>query len=211
LCDLTQSLGKQDVTEVFEYCDLGVFSGHKFYGPKGSGVLYIQRHVQKRIAPIFSGGGQERGLRGGTQHASNAHGLFMSMSKALQEMPTNLSHFEMLTSHFRSQLILSGVNFIEIGERAARLPNTLNVRFVGFDADELLANIPEVEVSTGSACNSAVQEPSHVLLAHGLSVSEANECVRFSFGTSTALHEIDFAARSIQFALGRLRDIKMVG
>jgi len=203
-CDLTQSIGKIPVSEILTLVDFAVMSAHKFYGPKGIGVLYAKRDAQKVLDSLVPGGGQERGLRGGTPNVPGAFGLAKSLEFSMEDMETNSSKYAVLSHRFISNLIDLKINFEQIGEFAPRLSNTLNLRFNGYEADSLMANMPDVEVSTGSACNSAVVEPSHVLLAHGIGVLAANECIRFSFGISTTPEEIDFTCRRLAEAMSRI-------
>ena len=208
-CDITQSIGKEDASKVFREADFAVFTAHKFYGPKGSGLLYVARPVQGMIQPILGGGGQERGFRGGTPNVAGIVGMHEALRIAICEVNNSRDNFRFLNNSFRSGLVKIGVDFVEIGSGADRLENTINLRVVGIDAEALMANMPDVEISTGSACNSAVVEPSHVLLAHGLSAEEANQCVRISFGTSTVIQDIDFAVENISMAVARIRQIEL--
>lgn len=209
-CDITQSVGKEDIASVFKYSDLVVFTAHKFYGPKGAGILFASRDMQRQLVPIFGGGGQERGLRGGTPNTAAAVGLAHALRLANASQDFVASHYEQLTSVFLHELKAAGISFEIIGNNARRLPNTLNLRLLGFDAEILMANMPTIEVSTGSACNSAVVEPSHVLLAHGLTTYEASECIRFSFGKQTTMSEIQYTVSELARAMARIRQIEMV-
>lgn len=208
-CDVTQSIGKEDVSEVFSEADFAVFTAHKFYGPKGSGALYARRALQGMMLPIMGGGGQERGFRGGTPNVSGIAGMQEALRLATEDLLRSTDNFKFLSNALRSGLSESGVDFVEIGSGAKRLENTINLRVVGVEADALMANMPDVEISTGSACNSAVVEPSHVLLAHGLSVEEANQCIRISFGKSTLIEDIHFAVEEIAKAVSRIRQIEL--
>ena len=173
--------------------------------------MIATREAQAAIAPLFSGGGQERGLRGGTPNTTGAVGLAEALKRATSQVPNLNRHYEELASEFRTGIDSLGLDYVEIGDGSPRLPNTINVRFIGIDAEILMANMPKIEVSTGSACNSAVVEPSHVLLAHGLSVAEANQCIRFSFGKDTTVAEIMFAVHEITRAVERIRQIELAG
>lgn len=204
-CDVTQSIGKEDLGQVFSHSDFAVFSAHKFYGPKGSGALYATRNTQKMMQPLMVGGGQERGLRGGTPNVAGIVGLRQALNLAMSNLEVSKDRFRLLANTFRSGLSESLVEFIEIGSGASRLENTMNLRVLGVDADILMSNMPDVEISTGSACNSAVVEPSHVLLAHGLSAEEASQCIRVSFGTNTSVDEVNFAVKEIAIAVAHIR------
>lgn len=209
-CDVTQSIGKEDVTSVFSHCDSAVFTAHKFYGPKGSGALFASRSVQRMMQPLFGGGGQERGLRGGTPNVPGIVGLCEALRLAMGCLREARDNFRLLSKALTLGLSELGVDFIEIGSGVTRLENTINLRIFGVEADALMANMPQIEVSTGSACNSAVVEPSHVLLAHGLSTGEANQCVRISFGKDTSIEEVQLAVTEIARAVARIRQIELV-
>jgi len=204
LCDATQSIGKVELPDFSAFADLVAFSGHKFFGPKGSGVLLATRDAQKAMTPLLAGGGQERGLRGGTPNTPAAAGLAAAAEFAFAELEQNLTRAGALTSALRSGLRGRGLVMEEVGAHAPRLSNTVNIRIVGIDAEALMAQMPHIEISTGSACNSAVVEPSHVLLAHGLSHTEAGECVRISHGKWTTDEDIDGAIESIDRAVSAL-------
>jgi cysteine desulfurase len=208
-CDVTQSIGKEDVGVVFRQSDIAVFTAHKFYGPKGSGALYATRSAQQLMQPMLGGGGQERGLRGGTPNVPGIVGLNEALSLAMDNLSHARNHFRLLGRAFRLGLRESGIDFVEVGSGATRLENTINLRMFDVEADALMANMPQVEVATGSACNSAVVEPSHVLLAHGLSTEEANQCVRVSFGKDTSIEEVHFAVAGIVSAVARIRQIEL--
>jgi cysteine desulfurase len=158
---------------------------------------------------VLGGGGQERGLRGGTPNVPGIVGLHKALTLATEDLNDTRNHFRLLGSAFRLGLRDFGIDFVEIGLGVTRLENTINLRIVGVEADALMANMPQVEVSTGSACNSAVVEPSHVLLAHGLSTDEANQCIRVSFGKDTSIEDVHFAVTEIVNAVARIQQIEL--
>lgn len=207
-CDVTQSIGKEDVSAVFSQADFAVLSAHKFYGPKGSGALYASRSAQQMMQPVLGGGGQERGLRGGTPNVSGIVGLQEALNLAVGNLIGARNHFRLLSSVFRLGLRESDIDFVEVGSRVTRLENTINLSIFRIEADALMANMPQIEVSNGSACNSAVVEPSHVLLAHGLTTEEANQCVRVSFGKDTSIVDVQLAVTEIAKAVARIRQIE---
>lgn len=205
--DATQLVGKGALGAVSSAADLLICSSHKIYGPKGAGALVAGRSVQKQIAPIMAGGGQERGIRGGTHNTASIVGFGLAAELAAKEQASDAARVDQLANRLltrlRSQLPEIQVN----GDRAERLSNTLNLRFVGADAEAVMASMPEVCVSAGSACNSAVPSPSHVLLAMGMSGREASESLRISLGRPTTQAEIDIAASSIVAAVSRVREL----
>ena len=208
--DCTQSIGKVDLGSYFQVADMAVLSAHKFYGPKGVGVLKISRDLQKLIMPLFAGGGQERGLRGGTQNVPGIAGMALALKNALNDQRQFSENSRYLSKKFLSILDVAEIDYRVIGANATRLTNTLNIRFLGVEAEMLMTHVPEIEVSTGSACNSAVVEPSHVLLAHGLSVTEANECIRFSFGKTTTIHDIEYVGNRVASAVRHILERDLV-
>jgi cysteine desulfurase len=203
--DLTQAIGKIPVLDFTSQLDCGFFSGHKIYGPRGIGVLFMKRSLQKQVKKLLSGGGQERGFRGGTENLPSVMALNIALQKAIQCQEIDSIKSQELTRLFESELSLKGIRFCRTAGEANVVPNTLSLRFVDCDADAILANAPEVEASTGSACEYANPEPSHVLLAMGFSRTEASEVIRFSFGRSTSRHEVSVACGAVADAIELLR------
>lgn len=205
--DATQLIGKGDLKSVPSSADLMVFSSHKLYGPKGAGALVASRQVQRSLVPIASGGGQERGLRGGTQNTPAIVGFGLAAELAMKEQPSDTARIGKLATDFFTTLE-SRIPDIEVnGGRTERLSNTLNVRFRGADAEAVMASMPEIQVSAGSACQSAMPTPSHVLLAMGKTSVEAAESLRFSLGRPTTSDEIQAAAASVATAVARVREL----
>lgn len=205
--DITQLLGKGSVTEAVEAADLAVCSSHKIYGPKGVGALIASRAVQRRISPLMEGGGQERGLRGGTQNTAAIVGFGAAAELVERHGADDNARIADLTRHLLRSLHSGLENFEINGEGAEVLPNTLNVRFVGADAEAVMASMPHVCVSAGSACHAASPAPSHVLLAMGRKPREADESLRISLGRPTTSDEVDIAAAAIIRAVSRVRKL----
>lgn len=188
-CDAAQAVGKTylDCTTV----DLMSISGHKIYGPKGIGALYIRHRPRVRLDPLFSGGGQERGLRSGTLPTP----LIVGFGRALEIACDSMSEEEARLGVLRAAL-LEGLETIFPGLRvngaaAPRLSGALNLLFPpGATARGLMAALPDVAVSTGSACSSAEIAPSYVLTAMGLDAKDAARCLRLSVGRFTSTREI---------------------
>jgi cysteine desulfurase len=204
-CDVTQAAAKMDVDLGTSGVDLAVLSSHKIYGPKGAGALVAPRDVQRSLVPIFAGGGQEHGLRGGTHDTAAISGFGLAAEIAAKELARDVAHTAALRDRLVSDLhaMLPGVELISA--EVARLCNTANLRFAGADAEAVMASMPDVAVSSGSACQSAVPSPSHVLLAMGYDRRSASECVRFSVGRPTTEEEIAFAVRRVVEAVTRIR------
>lgn len=199
--DATQIVGKLPFDVQAAGVDLASVSAHKLYGPKGVGALFVGRRV--RLDPITHGGGHERGLRSGTLNVPGIVGFGRAASLAL-----SADHADRL-GQLRDRLtraLTNQVSDVEVmGEDAAKLPNTVNLRFVGADAEAVMANAPEVMVSSGSACTALTPEPSHVLLAMGLDRTASTECLRISVGRPTLEREVDDAAEMLAAAVRRVR------
>ncbi|MFL1598519.1 cysteine desulfurase [Gordonia amicalis] len=206
--DATQLAGKAPIGEASSIADLMVLSSHKIYGPKGAGALIADRHAQARLVPLFPGGGQERGLRGGTQNTSAIAGFGLAAELAAKEVRADEERLTALASTLLEELKASLPGVVELnGSKGNRLTNTLNLRFVGADADAVMASMPDVAVSSGSACQSAVPTQSHVLLAMGLSDLEASESLRISLGRPTTESEVSRATERIVEAVTRVREL----
>lgn len=203
--DATQLLGKGARGDVITDADIMVCSSHKMYGPKGAGALVANRRIQRSIVPIASAGGQERGIRGGTQNTPSIVGFGLAAELAMKEESSDSARIGRLSDALLASL-LNRLPDIEVnGAAAKRLSNTLNVRFVGADAEAVMASMPNVFVSAGSACQSAVPMPSHVLLAMGLSGTAASESLRISLGRPTTEQDVEEAIDSIVEAVSRVR------
>ncbi|MCX7980404.1 MAG: cysteine desulfurase [Bacteroidia bacterium] len=205
LCDTTQAIGKIPVSLPDLDVDIAVLSAHKFYGPKGIGALFIRRKNPRVVLrPLLYGGGHERGLRSGTLAVPLIVGMAAALQATLTELPAAterlLSLREKLWQGIQALYPSARVN----GASAPRLPNTLSVTFPGLKASDIMARAPYLAVATGSACTSAKPEPSHVLLAMGLSPAEAKATLRFSLGLPTTEADIDLALDYLRVALSAL-------
>ena len=205
--DVTQMVGKGPIDGVAKCADLMVFSSHKIYGPKGAGALVATRQVQKELVPIVAGGGQERGLRGGTQNTPAIVGFGLAAELAMKEQLSDAARIGQLASELLNEITARIPDIQLNGGKADRLSNTLNLRFVGADAEAVMAWMPDVLVSAGSACQSAVSTPSHVLTAMGVSEVAASESIRISLGRPTTLEELRAAASAIVDAVTRVREL----
>jgi cysteine desulfurase len=203
--DAAQAFGKVPLDVQAQHIDLLSISGHKVYGPKGIGALYVRRRPRIRLEPLFYGGGQERGLRSGTLPAPLCIGLGEAASVAAADMMADADRLAAIRNRFLDR-IMSGLPDTRVnGSMEHRLPHNLNLTFPGVNAQELLAAVPELAMSTGSACSSAAVEPSYVLAALGLSEADARATIRFAIGRPTAEEEALRAADRLVSAVQGLR------
>jgi len=182
-------------------------SGHKIYGPKGVGALYVRRKPRLRIEPQMSGGGQERGLRSGTLPHPLVVGLGTACEVANQEMAAD----EAWVKHLGDRLhktITSDLDHVYLnGHPEHRYPGNLNLSFAYVEGESLLMALKGVAVSSGSACTSASLEPSYVLRALGVNDELAHTSIRFGIGRFTTEEEVDAAARLVVRHVSRLREM----
>lgn len=195
--DIAQAAGKVPLDLAGWRVDLASVSGHKFYGPKGIGALFVRRRPRVRLAPLFSGGGQERGLRSGTLPAPLIVGLGEACRLAQVEMADEAVRVGELRGHLLRRLQDALPGIAVNGSMAARLPGNLNLTFPAATAAELMRRSPALCVSTGSACSSAAVEPSYVLRALGLSDDAASRTLRIAIGRFTSPADVDFAAAAL--------------
>jgi len=201
--DMVQSLGVLPLELRGWGVDFGTFSAHKFYGPKGVGFLYLKRGLE--LPPVMLGGGQERGLRGGTHNVAGAYAAGVAASSAVKEQAQTYALLRGLQSRFIQGISrLEGLSFNHPPEGN---PKVVSVTAHGADGEGLLMNLDleGVAASLGSACSAGTLEPSHVLLALGLSELEARSSLRFSFGVGLSEAEVDAAAIAFGVALERSR------
>jgi cysteine desulfurase len=203
--DAAQGVGKLPIDVEAMHIDLLSISGHKIYGPKGIGALYVRRRPRVRLDPLFDGGGQERGHRSGTLPAPLCVALGEACAVAATEMAGEGARLGTLRNRLLQRL-REGVPDLRVnGDLDRRLPGNLNVAFPGVDALALLDTLPELALSTGSACTSAEVEPSYVLKALGLDDALAIGAVRIGLGRFTTEAEIEFAAEALTAAVRRQR------
>lgn len=178
--------------------DLLSLSGHKIYGPKGIGVLFIKREAQNAVSPLIYGGGQESGFRSGTLPTMLCVGLGKACEIMAADREKNTEHLQKLSSLFWDLISSKHPTAIINGSVKQRHPGNLNITFPDVDAHSLLQALqPNVAASTGSACTTGTPEPSHVLRAIGLSDDHAESAVRFSFGLRNTEAEIRDAVKQI--------------
>jgi cysteine desulfurase len=191
--DAAQAAGKIPLDATAMGVDLLSLSGHKLYGPKGVGALYVRRRPRVRLAPLFSGGGQERGLRSGTLPTPLIVGLGEACRLAEAEMAEDSVRMALLRDRLEAGLRGGIPGLVVNGSRTARIPGNLNLTFPHATATALMTAAPALCLSTGSACSSAEIEPSYVLRAMGLSADVASRTLRIGIGRFTSRAEIDAA------------------
>ena len=198
--DAAQAVGKVPLDVQGLGLDLLSLSGHKLYGPKGVGALWVRRRPRVRLAPLFSGGGQERGLRPGTLPTPLVVGLGEACRLARAEMAEEAARIGAERDRLLSALRRAVPGLQVNGTMAHRLAGNLNVAFPGVTAQALIAAMPDLCVSTGSACSSAEIESSHVLRAMGVSDALARGSLRLGLGRFTSAADVDFAAGALAAA-----------
>lgn len=204
-CDATQAPGKLEVNVQKLGVDLLSLSAHKFYGPKGVGLLYVRRQKPPlRLEPLLHGGGQEGGLRSGTLNVPGIVGMAKALELSVANLEGESKRQAALRDRLREKLLEAFPRLLENGDASQKVPNTLNVSFVGLDGGALVASLPRLAVSPASACATAKPKPSHVLLALGRTPAEANSALRFSLGRPTTEEEVEEAAAMVAEAVRKL-------
>ena len=202
--DAAQAVGKVPLDVEALGVDLLSISGHKVYGPKGIGALYVRRRPRARITPLFDGGGQERGLRSGTLATPLCVGLGEAAALAEQEMAAEAERIGALRDRLATGLRRTMPGIRVNGDSQLRLPGNLNVTFPGIGALDLMEACPGLALSTGSACTAAEVEPSYVLRAIGVSDADARSSLRIGLGRFTTEKDVEFAVDSLGSAVRRL-------
>jgi len=204
--DAAQAIGKIPIDAVRQNIDLLSISGHKAYGPKGVGALYVRDGIQ--IAPTIDGGGHERGMRSGTLNVPGIVGLGRACEICREEMQQESCRIAGLRNRLHEK-IKAGLDEIYInGSVEHRLPGNLNISFAGVNGDELMTAIDDIAVSSGAACTSAHVEPSYVLKTLGISDELAQASIRFGIGRFNTEAEIDYVADKVIHAVQQLRELR---
>ncbi len=190
--------------------DLMSISGHKAYAPMGIGALYVRRRPRVRLEAMIDGGGQEQGIRSGTLPAPLCVGLGSAFEIAAGEMDEEASRLKGLRDLFLEKILVRLDNVTVNGDLDKRIPGNLNLGFGGVQAEDLMAGLKDLAISSGSACSSATVEPSHVLEALGVGDDLAAASVRIGFGRFTTEEDILFAAGTITAEVERLRRVKPI-
>lgn len=201
--DLAQATGKIPLDLTAWRVDLASVSGHKLYGPKGVGALFVRRRPRVRLEPLFSGGGQERGLRSGTLPTPLIVGLGEACAIAAAEMAADTARIAGLRQTLLTRLTAAMPALRVNGSLDHRIAGNLNLTFPAATAADLMEALPDLCVSTGSACSSAAIEPSYVLRAMGLSDQQAARTLRIGLGRFTSPADIDYAAAALIAAHGQ--------
>jgi cysteine desulfurase len=207
-CDAAQAIGKIPIDVVAMGIDLLSISGHKVYGPKGIGALFVRKRKPPiRLHPLFHGGGHEGGLRPGTPNVPGAVGLGEALRIASLEMDREASRIAALRDRLH-RLIAGGLDGVRLnGHPERRLPGNLNLSFVGLPGEALVVSLKDLAVSSGSACTSATVEPSYVLRAIGVEIDLAVATIRFGLGRFTTEEEVEYAARRVIETVRGLREM----
>ncbi|XP_033113011.1 cysteine desulfurase, mitochondrial-like isoform X2 [Anneissia japonica] len=192
--DAAQAVGKVPVDVNDMNIDLMSISGHKLYGPKGIGALYIRRRPRVRVEPLQSGGGQERGMRSGTLPAPLAVGLGSACQVAGEEMEYDSKRIAALSNRLLTKITDNLTHVIRNGDAYETYPGCLNLSFAYVEGESLLMALKSVALSSGSACTSASLEPSYVLRAVGAEEDLAHSSIRFGIGRFTTEEEVDYTA-----------------
>jgi len=206
--DATQAVGKVPVDVEKDRVDLLCLSGHKIYGPKGVGCLYVRRkNPRVRLVAQVDGGGHERGMRSGTLNVPGIVGLGKACELCRTEFEKDLAHTQSLRDHFEKRIFASLDHVHLNGDKEHRLPNNSNLSFSYVEGESMIMGIKDIAVSSGSACTSASLEPSHVLRAMGVGDELAHSSIRFGFGRFTTKEEVDYAIEHVIQAVKRLREL----
>ena len=203
--DAAQAAGRVRIDVVRDAVDLLSLSSHKLYGPQGVGALYCRPALRRRLRPMSAGGGQELGLRPGTVPTALAVGFGEACALAAEEMEAEEARLQALRARFMGRLFAKAGSFQVNGSLENRVAGNLNFGFASVDAEALLARLPDLCLSTGSACSSGARAPSHVLAAMDLTEDEAAGAVRMSFGRGTKASELDRAADRIAEEVAAMR------
>lgn len=205
--DAAQAVGKIPLDVNKMNIDLMSISGHKVYGPKGIGALYVRRRPRVRIEPLQSGGGQERGLRSGTLPAPLVVGLGAACSIAKNEMEYDHAWMQKLSQRLLDRINSSLTHVVRNGDPEHSYPGCINLSFAFVEGESMLMALKDVALSSGSACTSASLEPSYVLRAIGADEDLAHSSIRFGFGRYTTIEEVDYTVEKCIQHVNRLREM----
>jgi cysteine desulfurase len=207
-CDAAQAFGKMPIDVNALHIDLMSASAHKIYGPKGIGFLYVRRSAPRfQLAAQMDGGGHEYGLRSGTLNVPAIVGFGEACAVCAREMPEEAARLAAWRDRLLERLTAALDGVAVNGSLAHRLPGNLNLSFAGVDAETLLMALPDIALSTGSACTSGTPEPSHVLRALGVSDELARSSIRIGLGRANTEEELDHAAHRIIESVKKLRTL----
>ena len=205
--DCAQAVGKIPLDVEAMNIDLMSISGHKIYGPKGIGALYVRRRPRIRLQAMINGGGQERGMRSGTLPTPLIVGFGEACAIAEREMPEEAKRLQRLRDRFYDGIKAKLADVYLNGNLEHRIPGNLNLSFAYVEGESLILGIKDLSVSSGSACTSASLEPSYVLRALGVEEELAHTSLRISFGRFTTEEEVDYAVQEIVEHVSKLREM----
>lgn len=203
--DATQLVGRLPIDVIALGIDMLSLSAHKFGGPQGTGALYIRRGLPLAVAPLQRGGNQERGWRSGTLNVAGIVGLGAAAEDAAVHLTTEITRVRAIRDEFEQRLTDTIAGVFVNGDTEDRLPGVSSVTFPGLPAQAVLAAMPEVAASDGSACASGSLRPSHVLTAMGYTPDDADSVIRFSFGHASTAADARRAAEKTRGAVRRVR------
>ncbi|MGK6351159.1 cysteine desulfurase family protein [Parapedobacter sp. DT-150] len=204
-CDATQAAGKVDVDLRTAGIDLLCVSAHKLYGPKGVGALYVRRRSRRiQTGALLHGGGQEHKLRAGTLNVPGIVGLGMAAEIAQQHLADESRRLEALRDRLEAALTKLPATVVN-GQHAQRLPHVSNISFRHLKADQIMVNVPDIALASGSACVSGTRDPSHVLKAMGHPDADAHAALRFSLGRFNTAEEVESCIAQVRAAVETLR------
>jgi cysteine desulfurase len=205
--DATQAVGKIPVNVETDGIDLMSFSGHKMYGPKGVGALYVRRkNPRVKVTAQMDGGGHERGMRSGTLNVPGIVGFGKACEIAMLDMEKDSIRLSALRDKLEGALSQMEESYVN-GNKEHRLPHTTNISFKYVEGEGLMMAMKDLAVSSGSACTSASLEPSYVLKSLGLNDDLAHSSIRFGLGRFTTEEEVDYAIECTRNAVNKLRDM----
>ncbi len=207
-CDAVQAVGKIPVDVEKDGIDLLAMSGHKIYGPKGVGALYVRsKGPRVRLTPIIDGGGHERGMRSGTLNVTGIVGFGAACEIAGHEMAAEAARLTELRNRLQAGIFERLDEVYVNGHPTERLPGNLNVSFAYVEGESLLMGISDIAVSSGSACTSATLEPSYVIRALGINEELAHSSIRFGIGRFNTAEEVDYVSERVSKEVKRLREM----
>jgi cysteine desulfurase len=205
--DATQAVGLIKVDVIADGIDLLSFTGHKMYGPKGVGVLYVRRkNPRVKVTAQMDGGGHERGMRSGTLNVPSIVGMGKACELSRLEMDADASRLSKMRDRLEKELLTIEESYIN-GNIEHRLPHVSNMSFKYVEGEGLIMGVKNIAVSSGSACTSASLEPSYVLKALGLDDELAHSSLRFGLSKFTTDEEIDYAINHVKEAVEKLREM----
>ena len=206
--DAVQAVGKIPVNVIQDNIDLLSLTGHKLYGPKGCGALYVRRRNPRvQLTAQMDGGGHERGMRSGTLNVPSIAALGEACELCNKEMAEESKRLRHLRDKLKDKLMGELDEVYINGSMEHRLPHNLNISFAYVEGESLLMGINEIAVSSGSACTSATLEPSYVLKALGAGDDLAHSSIRFGLGRFTTEDEIDYTANKVIDVVRKLREL----